>query len=104
MLRHWMGAFYSSMDRTTSGAKATVNHVHSRFFVSLGIADPSKVQKLSRLLQLLHEAASQLDGHLSPVSASILVAVSRICEADNPLSHTRFGWMRGLDRLLFFLR
>lgn len=93
---------YWAMDCAPAGSKGKVKPVYTRFFMSLGVGDVSKDNKLAGLLQLLHDTASQLDGHLAPVGASMHVAVSRMCEADNPLSPAQLRWIRVMDRLGFF--
>lgn len=75
---------------------------YKQFFATLGIGDSMKVHKLARLLQVLYETASQLDGHLVSVGAALHVAVSRMIEPDNPLAPSQLRWIRVIDRLNVF--
>jgi len=73
-----------------------------RLFQSLSIGDAQKEVFLGRLLQAFVSVAVKLDGHLSPVRATLHVAVSRMCEADNPTHAPQHRWIRIIDRLGFF--
>jgi len=73
-----------------------------RFFQSLSIGDAQKEVFLGRLLQEFFSVAVKLDGHLAPVGATLHVAVSRMCEADNPTQAPQHRWIRVIDRLGFF--
>lgn len=90
------------MERAAAGAKAKVSHEYERFFQTLGVDDPAKVEALARLLQVFCKVASQLESHLAPVGASLHAAVSRMCEGDNPLAPPQHRWIRVIDRMGFF--
>lgn len=91
--------------RTNDGAgcaRSKVADEYVRVFELLSIPDVQKVQVLARLLQSLYDVTTKLDGHLATTGGAIHVAVSRMCEADNPLAAPQHRWIRIFDRLGFF--
>lgn len=89
-------------DDADGSSASKVGDEYVSFFHTLGILDVHKVQHLARLLQTLYELVAKLDGHLAPTGSAIRVAVSRLCEAENPLSAPQHRWIRAFDRLGFF--
>ncbi|KAK1868748.1 hypothetical protein I4F81_011231 [Pyropia yezoensis] len=88
-----------------NGAGSTRSKVpdeYVRVFELLSIPDAQKLQVLARLLQSLYDITTKLEGHLAATGGALHVAVSRMCEADNPLSPPQHRWIRIYDRLGFF--
>jgi len=90
------------VESTGAADKVKVGAEYVRFFQSLGIDDEQKAVFLARLLQEFFMVAAKLDNHLSPTGATLHVAVSRMCEADNPTDAPQHRWIRVIDRLGFF--
>jgi len=82
--------------------KGKVGGEYVRFFQSLGVDDAQKVVFLGRLLQEFYGVAAKLDTHLAQSGATLHVAVSRMCEADNPTDAPQHRWIRVIDRLGLF--
>lgn len=91
-----------SMEPAAGGPKAKVPPQFLRFFETLGVAEPLKVQTLARLLRSFHHVAAQLDAQLALVGASLHSALSRMVNTESPLAPPQYRWIRVVDRLGFF--
>lgn len=86
----------------TSSTRTKVADEYVRVFELLGISDVQKVQVLARLLHSLWDVSEKLDHHMATTGGAIHVAVSRMCDADNPRAAPQHRWIRLYDRLGFF--
>jgi len=81
---------------------AEADEEYMQFFRSLGIVDNQKVGFLARTLEAFYDLAIKLDQHLAPTGAVLHAAISRMCQADNPMSAPQHRWFRVQDRLGLF--
>lgn len=97
----FVAALMQPMDPSAALSKTNVAQ-YVRYFETLGLDDPQKLQVLSRLLKVFFDIGSQLDKQLEPVGATLHSSISRLCEADNPSAPPRYRWIRVIDRLGLF--
>jgi len=72
-----------------------------QLFRALGIFE-QKASYLARLLEAFYELGAKLDEHLAPTGAVLHAAVSRMCQAENPMDAPEHRWIRIHDRVGFF--
>jgi len=73
-----------------------------RFLRSLGIVNNQEVGFLARTLEAFYDLSIKLDQHLAPTGAVLHAAISRMCQADNPMDAPQHRWIRVQDRLGLF--
>jgi len=93
------------MIQTMNGAGTVPDEAddeYVQFFRALGIFEQQKASYLARLLEAFYELGAKLDEHLAPTGAVLHAAVSRMCQAENPMDAPNHRWIRIHDRVGFF--